>query len=413
MSMPLDVLIGRQPIYNNILGIYAYELLFRGMGRTQADVATAQVVVNAFQEFGIDKLAGTSRIGINLSRSLLSVAHELPIPPERVIFDIPPGLAGADEMPQLRLLSKMGFTLALDDVRYDPAMSDAYSLADIVKIDIRGADAKTLPDDIAAFRRHGLKILALRIESLTEFEYLRDLGFDYFQGYFLSHPRVVKSSSLPPNKVAVLQLFAIVYDPVTETRDIEKAIAADPILSYKLLRLINSAFYNLPRPVTSLRDTIILLGRRRLATWCILLSLTHLSDKPAAIFIIALARARMCELLEEGTAKMSTGDGFIVGLLSALDLLLDRPLRQVIAPLPLSANVKEAILGHEGALGHYLQAVLSYEISQWRQVAGNGIPPGLLMSSRMDALNWAESILSSTSAAAGAGRQSLPSVKPV
>ncbi|WP_156782580.1 EAL and HDOD domain-containing protein [Acidihalobacter yilgarnensis] len=254
-----------------------------------------------------------------------------------------------------------------------------------------------LPADMAALKRFGLQLLALRIETLAEFECFRDLGFDYFQGYFLSRPRVIKhGASLPPNKIALLRLFAIIHDPLTETREIERAIAADPILSYKLLRLINSAFFNLPRPVTALKDTILLLGRQRLATWCTLLALTQLSDKPAAVFVIALARARMCELLGEATNSIESGDGFIVGLLSALDILLDRPLPQVISPLPLSSEIKQAILGHEGVLGRYLGVVMAYELSRWREIARGGIPAALLTRARLDALDWASSVLQLT-----------------
>ncbi|OBS08242.1 EAL and HDOD domain-containing protein [Acidihalobacter prosperus] len=395
--MSLEVLIGRQPIYNTQLGVDAYELLFRGSGPTAADTATAHVVVNAFQEFGIEQLAGSRRVGINLSPQLFEIAHELPLPPQRVIFDIPPALGHPQHLPQLRRLAAMGYTLALDDGRYDPAHSELYALAHMVKLDIRAIAPERLSADMAALRRHDLQLLALRIETLAEFERFRDLGFDYFQGYFLSRPRVIRhGASLPPNKVALLRLFAIIHDPATETHEIERAIAADPILSYKLLRLINSAFFNLPRPVTALKDTILLLGRQRLATWCTLLALTQLSDKPSAVFVIALARARMCELLGEATSGIVAGDGFIVGLLSALDILLDRPLPQVISPLPLSEDIKRAILEHQGALGRYLEVVLNYELSQWRRVGRTDIPASLLTRARLDALDWADSVLKLT-----------------
>jgi c-di-GMP phosphodiesterase len=47
---------------------------------------------------------------------------------------------------------------------------------------------------------------------------------------------------------------------------IESALGSDPGLTYKLMRLINSAFFKPPRTINSLHDAIVILGRRRLAT---------------------------------------------------------------------------------------------------------------------------------------------------
>src|SRR5690606_15389946 len=136
--------------------------------------------------------------------------------------------------------------VALDDFIYHESLRPLVELAHIVKIDLMAVPREALAGHVGQLRRHNVKLLAEKIETGEEFEYCKGLGFDYFQGYFLSRPTVVQGTQLPPNRLAVLQLLAKVQDPNSDARDLERLISQDVALSYKLLRYINSAFFAFP-----------------------------------------------------------------------------------------------------------------------------------------------------------------------
>ena len=66
--------------------------------------------------------------------------------------------------------------------------------------------------------------------------------------------------NLPTLPGIVGKLATMAEDPNTSTDQIGKVISKDHILSAKLLRLVNSAFYGFPQRISSLSSAIILLG---------------------------------------------------------------------------------------------------------------------------------------------------------
>ena len=232
--------------------------------------------------------------------------------------------------------------------------------------------------------------MAKKVENLEEYERLRDLGYEFFQGYLLSRPRTLHTRTLSPAKHAVIVLLSRLFDPASEVHDLEAALALDPTLSYKLIRLINSAFFSPPREIRSLKDAIVMLGRKKLAAWATLIALNQAGDQPQERIRIALARAKMCEILAERIGLQGS-DGFVVGLFSSLDILLDRPLRSVLKPLPLAEGVKDAILLHQGQLGRILATVLDYEFGRLPQSESLILDMDTLREANLDALEWARS----------------------
>ncbi|MEJ2481474.1 MAG: HDOD domain-containing protein [Acidihalobacter sp.] len=377
--------------------MHSYELLFRTAARNpsgeggQSDSATSSVILAAFQDIGIERLAGDRPVAINLSPGLLGQASNLPVTPQRVTFDLPLELMEPRAVPALRELKSLGFTLALDAFRFDRRLAPIYELADLIKIDVRTTDPVRLARLANLIAKLGARSVAKKVETLDEYEQLRDQGFELFQGYFLSRPRIVRTRNLAPGKHAVLSLLAKLYDPHSETGDIEVALGSDPALSYKLIRLINSAFFSLPRNIGSLRDAIVLLGRDKLATWAALIALGQIEDRPSEILRIALARAKMCERLAENAGHRG-GDGFVVGLFSSLDLLLERPLEGLLEPLPLAQSLRSAILEHSGPLGAVLKTVLAYERNDWADITSAALPVDALREASIEALDWANSL---------------------
>src|SRR5690554_7888811 len=114
------------------------------------------------------------------------------------------------------------------------------------------------------------------------------------------------------------------------------------MLSYKLLRLVNSAAFALPRTINSLRQAIDLLGLDIITNWINLLAMANMGDKPLELSIAALTRARMCAAIATAINGKSRSDSFFtVGLLSTLDAFMDAPLEILLKSLSLNENLNE------------------------------------------------------------------------
>jgi EAL and modified HD-GYP domain-containing signal transduction protein len=393
-----DVFIGRQPIYNQNLGVVAYELLFRSDTDSIRNIdgtrATAQVVLNSLVEIGLDRLVGSRKAAINVTEKFLHHTDSLPVEPERVMLEIPADMPVTPTvLSTLKQLRGRGFTLVLDDFSSDPARRPLAALADIIKLDTGTMKPEEVQQEVACLRKLGKPLLAEKIEYLDEFEFLRDLGFSYFQGDFLSRPRVLRTKSLPANRVGVMRLLAALHDPDSETAELAAVIGQDLSLSYKLLKLINSAFFALPRQIDSIGHAINLLGRTRLTAWASVLGLSGLDDRPPEMIRIAMIRAKTCELLA-AHARIKPVEGFFaVGLLSALDIVMERPLAELLEPLPLSNAVRGALLSGQGQQGAALACALAFEQPERGSASFWQLTRGECSEVHLEATAWADQVL--------------------
>ncbi|RMD80739.1 MAG: HDOD domain-containing protein [Gammaproteobacteria bacterium] len=371
-----QVYIGRQPIFDAGLRLRAYELLYRSCpGCNEARVeqpeqATAQVILNLFMEFGLEHLVGRHDAYVNLPRGFLVGDYPLPFAPRQVVLevleDVPvdqPLLEG------LRRLRRQGFRVALDDFVLEPSRASLLELAEVVKLDLQALPEGELERQVQTLRRRGLTLLAEKIETPEEFERAKALGFQLFQGFWFARPHVLQRRTLSPNRLSVLRLLARLHDPKAGVGELAEAVSQDVAITYKLLRYLNSAFLGLGRPITSLHHAIVYLGIRNLRNWVTLIAFSTLEDKPAELLVTALVRAKLCELLAPGREDGSPETYFTAGLLSMLDVMMDQPLEELLAQLPLAPEIQAALLRGEGRLGQTLRCVLAYERGDWERLA--------------------------------------------
>ncbi|MEO1981434.1 MAG: EAL domain-containing protein [Fuerstiella sp.] len=296
--------VGCQPIFRSDLVVYAFELLFRKGGANEAsfddgDHATAAVIMNVFTDIGLENIVGDCPAFINVTRNFILDGHALTLPRDRVVLEVLEDIQpDAEILDGLRALSSRGYRIALDDFVYSPHMEPLIEIADIVKVELPAIDDKDLPRHVELLRRNNVQLLAEKIETHEEFEFCRELGFDYFQGYFLSKPRMVSGKSIPTNTITAVQLIGELSDPDVDFEDVVKTMGADPSLCYKLLKFINSAAGGQTKPVESLSAAVTQLGLRRLQTFTIFtLFATGTDARPIQLIVTALTRGRMCQLL--------------------------------------------------------------------------------------------------------------------
>ena len=187
--------------------------------------------------------------------------------------------------------------------------------------------------------------------------------------------------------------MSVVNNPDSDTDDLAEAINTDVATSYRLLKLLNSAAFGLQRKIDSIEQGILLLGRKQLASWASMLAMSSLDDRPSEILRTTMVRAKMCELIAEKINMKNLESFFTVGMFSALDLLLQRPLPELLKPLPLSNDIIDALLKREGILGKVLSCVLAYEVSDWDNVLIENLTADDVLVINIESVTWAGAII--------------------
>lgn len=398
-------LLARQPIFNGNMQVVAYELLCRNsdlkfITSTDGDAASSQVLLNAFTELSIEQVVGKHKAYVNFTRTLLDSPP--PFNRQKLVIEVLEGQQiDASMLHSLKLLREQGYTIALDDFELDENSESLVAYADIIKLDVLSLSPKQLHYHIDYLKPFGITLVAEKVETYEMFEQCKALGFDLFQGYFLAKPRVITGRKISENKQSVLQLLSALHDPDIAIDKIERMIARDTLLSFKLLRLVNSAAFGLRRNVDSLRQAIMLLGLGKLKNWVNLLALSNLSGKPHELSVAALTRARMCEMISTQLKQQSRPDtSFTVGLLSTLDAFLDMPLDELLRNLSLSEALNQAMLAHAGPEGMVLQLVQAHEQGHWQEIDWThletlGLTPEILAEIYVNSLHWVAETMNS------------------
>jgi len=389
-----DAFVGRQPIFDQHKTVYAYELLFRSGGENNANVidgnqASTQVMLNTLTEFGLDSIVGKHRAFINLTRELLVDDLIQMLPRERVVLEILEDVTVDEELVNaVQELSQQGYIIALDDFTYSDDWRPLVEIADIIKLDVMAATDGEIEQQVQFLRSFDTLLLAEKVETMEQFNFLKTLKFDYYQGYFLSKPCIIEGKRTPTNKLSILQLLSKLAHAETDHREIESLIAQDVTLSYRILRYINAACFALPRKIASINEAIIYLGLSNIRRFASMIAMTGFNDQPHEILLTALIRARMCELLAEAAGHANTDTYFTLGLFSSLDIMLLMPMIKLVDELPLGEDLTQALLGVDGQLSEALRCVLAYERQQWQIVKFNGLCSEEISNIYLQAVQW-------------------------
>ena len=387
--------VGRQPILDRNLEVVAYELLFRPSGNQvsapfDGDRATADVILTTLAEIGLDNVVGKHRAFINFTEKLLtdSTAHLLP--KDRVVLEILEDVNVTDELVDaVTALVNQGHELALDDFVYSPKWDRLLPLASIVKIDVLALNAEQIAAEFAHCEPYNVRMLAEKVETQEQFEELFELGFELFQGYFFAKPKIISQQRLPENHIGLLRLLAKLQDTSAATDEIESLVSADVTLSFKLLRYINSAHFALSRQVDSIHRALVYMGLDMLRRWASLMAMSSVEGKPSVLFETALVRARGCELLAERVGAKETGNFFIVGLFSMLSALLDTPIDEILAELPMAKDIDDALIEYRGPLGESLRCVLSCERGDSSEMKFSNLEETEISHLYVESMRWA------------------------
>ncbi len=380
------------------MGVAAYELLYRpssdacGAGVVDA-AADAQSLANSLVEIGLDKLVGSVTAFVNVSESLLHSEALRLLPKGRVVLELLENLSASEAtLEAVRDLKKRGYIIALDDFVFAEGQEHLLEFADFVKVDVLGVDLKDVSPRLKKLRKSGIRLLAEKVETHEVHRQCLALGFELFQGYFFAKPDIVSGRVMPPNRMSLVQLLTRVTDPDVTFDELERVVSLDVGLSYRLLRVINSASMGISPPISTIRQALMFLGLQRVVALTSLLVLSSMSDKPHELMVTALVRAKLSEDMSVHLGFKNPRTHFTTGLLSVVDAFIDQPMAEIVDELPLSLVVKGALTGSDPGLetSQCLSSTLAIEHADWDRIPLDRVEPEKISEAYISALVWAQ-----------------------
>ncbi|MGD8112945.1 EAL and HDOD domain-containing protein [Vibrio sp. TRT 17S01] len=368
--------VARQPIFNGRRHTLGYELLFRDgennayPSHVDSDRATYRLITENFLSLGGAQPVSHSRCFINFPYRSLVNRLPLSLPKEQIVVEILETCLPTNELLEaIKELNARGYLIALDDFVYSPEWERFLPFVHIVKLDIMAMGLEAACDFVRERLAKGSKrkFLAERVETEQEFVVARSAGFTLFQGYFFSKPELIKQRYVSPEQLIALELFREVCQPEVDFDKVERLVAKDMALSYKLLRFVNTMSDRLEVSISSFRQALVYLGQDKLKIFVSLAAASFISvKKPKELYNLSLQRAQFCQLMSRQTPfNQYREQAFLIGLLSVLDALLDMSLESLVEQLPLNQSIKLALLQRQGPYGELISLGECYERADW------------------------------------------------
>jgi EAL and modified HD-GYP domain-containing signal transduction protein len=372
-------LMGRQPILNRLEEIVAYELLFRSPGSlTSATIqdttqASASVIINLLSDFGLQDILGNHRGFINVEADLLlSDTIEL----------LPTGIIGLEILEttvitpavieRCKILKSLGFVLALDDHEYCRDHEALYDgLVDIIKIDLYQTPLDRVYSMINRFKAYPVKLLAEKVCSRSVFLRCRSIGFELFQGYFFARPSLLQRKRLEDSAGILFELLQQLSDEADLDR-IEQIFRKSPVMTYKLLLLVNSVSTGLREKIRTVRHALSIIGLNHLRRWVQLAIFATDDNRGLDNPIVDMAAVRaafMEELARLDSQRCPPDEAFMVGILSLLKELFEISMDEIVTSLNLSDEIRSALVDRSGPLGNLLRLVEMMELLEFEKAS--------------------------------------------
>jgi EAL and modified HD-GYP domain-containing signal transduction protein len=396
-------LVSRQPVVDAGDRVIGYRIEYALHGDHGAVAPSPSEAIDLLDEvldvIGGEEYAAGSRAFLTVTREmLLHHGDAPPVDPDRVVLRV----HHADTldpavMAVVARAAQRGYSFLLEGMtsaQFDPGILRHFGT---VEFDLDVVDLETAAAAMARLRLRNTRGLAAGVRTHELRDRARSLGFTWFGGPFYMTPNLLGGRPVPVGNMRTLLELSRLQGEDVDLDVLVGLVERDVGLGVRLLRYINSAYFGLRGEVRSVRHAATMLGARGLARWALVAASVGSGERiPREQALLALTRARMCELLSDQRQWPVDPDLlFTIGLLSAVDVIFGMTLAQVVEELSLTGAACDALLHHSGPAGEILASVLAYEHGEFAATAR-----GDSLSARghayRNALAWARDALTGT-----------------
>jgi EAL and modified HD-GYP domain-containing signal transduction protein len=402
----MDIFIARQPIFDTRQNVFGYELLYRQGTQSNvfnsavdADEASSKVMVDSFMGIGIDKITNGKKAFVNFTKNLIMNESATLFPKNSLVVEVLETIEPTPEIVEkCKKLKNQGYVIALDDFVFSKEFIPLIGLADIIKIDFLNTPEAELEKYFKIIGKTHIKFLAEKVETREVYDLALSMGFVYFQGYFFSKPVILSEKSVSPMKMNYIRILKLLYSPELDFTNLGAIISQDLALSYKLLKLVNSAAFNKPNKIGQVNMALAYLGEREIRKWISLIVMMGISSENSQeVLLLSLIWAKFSESLAAPFQMDAKKESlFLMGLFSLMDTLVNQPIETILKDISLDESVQKALVDGAGPYAPVLNFIRAYEQGDWESVGKllqtYRLSDELIQESYLNSLEWAKDL---------------------
>jgi len=391
--------ITRQPIKDVNSRIIGYEILYHGENQAYGsdetairanDFAAANTIYN-FLTQNVEKSLKDSVHFMTFTTTLLMKKTPHLFDKSRLVIQIDDSvIIHPLAMHMVQQYGNEGYRIAVNEFQFAPRYLSLMGGIDFIKLNFQTVSEVSFHNIIEIAHSMGKQCIATNIQDEASYNKAVKMNLDGMEGSYVAGKLATKTHTGGYLQSNFFQLMVAVTRDEPNMEEIERIISMDATLTYGLLRMANSVYYAVRHRATSIRQAIMTLGINQLKQWIYLLSASNAENEidPASeeFLKISFMRASFCSELINYTRNvhLSKSNAYLMGMFSTLNYLIDAPLEDILAQVPILDDIKKALLKHEGPYGALYDLVLNYENANWNQInmltEALGIPTNLLTS---------------------------------
>ena len=394
--------VARQPILDRSRRTFGYELLFRTGWENRfcadGEVASRHMIDNAVA-FGMESLVGEAVPFVNCTRDLLMKGLPTLLPSYTVLEVLEDVEVDSDLVNASKRLASLGYRLALDDFDFSDRWEPLLGCISYVKVDFRCTTPRQRRDLLHRMRFHSLQFVAEKVEDEHEFQMAMDEGFHFFQGYFFTRPVVLGRPALN-TVINRFRFLAELSKPGFNATEILRLLKEEPTITFRVLRLANSAAMGAREPLSNLRTALAMIGEeqfRKMAFTAMTSELCGGQTMETLRFI--LQKARFCELLAP-ELQMEPTEMYLFGMLAVMQSTLNLRDADLSQTLKLRPELVAALQGVENDYSLVLSLFQAHSQGNWTAFTEAALRLGQqeeLVSHRChEAQHWASEVMAIT-----------------
>jgi c-di-GMP-related signal transduction protein len=338
----LDLLLSRIPVFDVYNNTIAYELLYE-----DHDPRQVKEFILKYRSDLLNKKAAFLQITPNLLKGKFPLEFS---PQSLYLVADFQTLSNKEALSELFALQKTGYSIVLESFMLEKEENKPlFDFADVVKIDMN-SQREHITEMVNLCHAAEKKILLSGVETQEDFEYAHSIGCSFIQGFYFSKPVLSKRRSGGPMIRTFLQVIALVYGKDPDIETIASIISTDPVLTIRLLRIVNSIISGTGNTISSVQQALVLLGLDRLKEWVYMVGLQRLNrEAPDELIRLALFRACFCERIAKQTdgIGMKAKEVYLMGLISIVTGIKGPHLANYLSGLPISNEIKAGLMGEE------------------------------------------------------------------
>lgn len=389
----------RRPIKDLDKKIVGYEILYHGEntaygseieGKSPSEYAVADTVYNFLTQNVEKSLKGSLNFMTFTTTLLMKKAPRL-FEKESLVIQIDDSvIIHPLAMHFVQQYKKEGYRVAMNEFQFAPRYLSLIGDIDFIKLNFNSLNEPTLHNVIEIAHSMGKKCIAINIDDEEQYRKAVQMEVDAMEGQYVADLLETRAHTSGYLQSSFFRLMVAVTRETPDVEEIEKIVSMDATLTYGLLRIANSAYFAMRNRVTTIRQAIVTLGIGQLKQWVFLLSASgedNQIDPSSEEFLKrSFMRANFCSELMSYAKGMPImkSDAYLMGMLSTMNYLIDAPMEEILAEIPLAEEVRAALLRREGPAGKLFSLVLSYERADWSAIntlaAELEIPSNLLTS---------------------------------